>query len=138
MAQSSSAKLPPARVVRVVDSMRRRIQALNRMMAPAQVGVLEMINGNWVIQAIYMAAKFAIPDALANGPLTAEQIANRVGTNPDATYRLLRALATLSLCTELPDRRFRFTRMGDALRSDAPNSVRGIALASGHPEMWAQ
>jgi len=40
MAQSSSAKLPPARVVRVVDSMRRRIQALNRMMTPAQVGVL--------------------------------------------------------------------------------------------------
>jgi hypothetical protein len=138
MTQSSSAKLPPARVVRVVESMRRRIQALNRMMAPAQVGVLEMINGNSVTQAIYTAAKFAIPDALANGPLTAQQIANRVGANPDATYRLLRALATLSLCTELPGRRFRLTPMGAALRSDTPNSMRGIALATGHPEMWAQ
>jgi hypothetical protein len=55
------------------------------MMAPAQVGVLEMINGNWVTQAIYTAARFAIPNPLANRPLTAEQIANRVGTNPDAT-----------------------------------------------------
>ena len=137
MAQSSSVKLPPARVVRVVDSVRKRIQALNRMMAPAQVNVLEMINGSWVTQAIYTAAKFAIPDALANGPLTAEQIANRVGTNPDAAYRLLRALATLSLCTELPDGRFRLTPMGDALRSDVPNSVRGLALAIGHPVMWA-
>ncbi|HYB39088.1 MAG TPA: methyltransferase dimerization domain-containing protein [Mycobacterium sp.] len=61
-----------------------------------------MINGNWVTQAIYTAAKFAIPNALANRPLTAEQIANRVGTNPDATYRLLRALATLLLCTDCP------------------------------------
>lgn len=60
-----------------------------------------------VTQAIYTAAKFAIPDAMANGSLTSGQIANRVGANPDATYRLLRALATLSLCTELPDGRFR-------------------------------
>lgn len=27
--------------------------------------------------------------------------------------------------------------MDDALRSDAPNSLRGVALALGHPAMWA-
>jgi hypothetical protein len=44
----------------------------------------------------------------------------------------------LSLCIKLPDGRFKLTPMGDRLRSDAPNSVRGVALATGHPEMWAQ
>ncbi|WP_197321523.1 methyltransferase [Saccharomonospora sp. NB11] len=98
--------------------------------------LLDMAIGGATAQAVYVAAKLGIADVLAEGPATAEEIANRVGSHPDATYRLLRALTTRSIFAEEPGRRFRLTPMAQALRSDAPDSVRPIVLVAGHPITW--
>jgi hypothetical protein len=56
-----------------------------------------MITGYWISQAIYAAAKFGIADELKDGPRSVEQLAEATSTNPDALYRLLRALGAVDL-----------------------------------------
>ncbi|GGM05622.1 MULTISPECIES: methyltransferase [Micromonospora] len=102
---------------------------------PAPFALLDLIQGSMVTQAIHAAATLGIADTLAEGPLSAEEIATRVGSHPDATYRLLRLLASRSIFVER-DGTFALTPMADALRADAPMSMRRIALLMGHPIHW--
>jgi O-methyltransferase domain/Dimerisation domain len=103
---------------------------------PATMGLLELIQGSIVTQSIYVAAKLGIADVLGDEPLTAEEIAQRVEAHPEATYRLLRLLSSYSIFAEQDDGRFTLTPMAEALRSDAPASMRGLALLMGHPTQW--
>ncbi|WP_051871648.1 methyltransferase [Streptomyces sclerotialus] len=98
--------------------------------------LMEMVVGGCTAQAIYTAAKLGIADVLAEGPRTAEEIAAKVEADPDGVYRLLRALTTRAIFAEEPGKRFTLTPMADALRSDAPNSVRALVLMAGHPITW--
>jgi hypothetical protein len=106
-----------------------------RDQAPAY-SVLDLIQGSVITQAISVAAKLGIADVLGDGPLSAEEIAKRVGSSPEATYRLLRTLSGFSVFAIEPDGRFALTPMGDALREDAPDSMRGMAVLMGHALLW--
>jgi hypothetical protein len=105
-------------------------------MVPPPVALLELTQGSMMTQAIYVAAELGIADVLRDGPLTVDEIAGAVDANPDAVHRLLRLLASYSIFAEQNDGRFKLTPMADALRSDAPVSMRGIALLMGHPTHW--
>jgi O-methyltransferase domain/Dimerisation domain len=102
----------------------------------AAYSLLDLIQGSVITQAISVAAKLGMADVLSDGPLHAEEIAKRVGSDPEATYRLLRALSGYSVFAVQPDGRFELTPMADALRSDAPDSMRGMAMLMGHPVLW--
>ena len=95
--------------------------------------LLDLVQGSVITQALYVAARLSIADILNEGPLTAAEIAKRAGANPEAVYRLLRVLSGYSVFAEDADGRFGLTLMGAALRDDAPDSMRGIALLMGHP-----
>ncbi|HEY7486212.1 MAG TPA: methyltransferase [Streptosporangiaceae bacterium] len=136
MPASSTAKVPPARVVRAVEGTRAKIQRLNQLIVPAPLALVEMILGSMITQGIYVAAELGIADAIGDESLTAEEIARRVGADPEATYRLLRMLASYSIFAEGDDGRFELTPMAEALREDAPISMRGIARLMGHPTHW--
>jgi len=102
----------------------------------AAYSLLDLIQGSVITQAIAAAAKLGIADVLADGPLPAAEIAKRVGTDPAATYRLLRTLAGYSVFAAAPDGRFDLTPMADALREGAPDSMRAMAILMGHPLLW--
>jgi len=102
----------------------------------AALALLDLIQGSVITQAIHVAAKLGIADVLDSGPLAAEEVAKRVGADPEATYRLLRTLSGYSVFAEQGDRRFALTPMADALRDNAPDSMRGIAMLMGHPMLW--
>jgi hypothetical protein len=104
----------------------------------AAVSLLELTQGAVVTQSIYAAAKLGIADVLSDGALTAAEIAERVGSHPEATYRLLRTLSGYSVFTEREDGRFELTPVSDALREGAPDSMRGMALVMGHPLLWQE
>src|SRR5207244_4077912 len=99
-----------------------------------------MITGYWISQAIYAAAKFGIADLLRDGPRSAEQLAQATSTNPDALYRLLRALASIGIFAEGGPRKFSLTPLADPLRSDVAGSKRALALMSGDEQFraWAE
>jgi hypothetical protein len=103
---------------------------------PPPFVLLQLIMGSMLTQAIHVAAKLDVAGILADGPQPAGEIARQAGSDPDATGRLLRALASFGIFAEQPDGRFALTPMADALRADAPVSMRGMALLLGHPFQW--
>ncbi|GFG51686.1 methyltransferase [Mycolicibacterium agri] len=88
-----------------------------------------MIFGYWISQALGAYASLSIADHLADGPLTAAEVAQRECSAPEATFRLMRAGLTLGLLTSDCDGRFRATELLDTLRRDAPRSLRDVALS---------
>src|SRR5262245_45064589 len=54
----------------------------------------DMILAYRLSQLIYVAARLGIADLLSAGPKRSEDLAERCGVQPDALYRVLRALAS--------------------------------------------
>lgn len=130
-------RVPPVRLIRAVDRLRAGLQRLHRSTAPGNVALMELATGAWTTQVLYVAAKLGIPDELAAGPARAAEVATAVGADPDAVYRLLRAMVSRGALREDRDGRFALTPVGDALRADAEGSLRDMVLFLGHPARWA-
>ena len=63
------------------------------MRAPA-LTLIDLLTGYRVTQALYVAARLAIADRLAEGPQGSEELARATGADAGALRRLLRALVT--------------------------------------------
>src|SRR3954451_13080982 len=83
--------------------------------------LLPLINGYQVTQAIHVAVTLGVPDRLADGALTADDLAAATDAHAPSLYRLLRALAAVGILHEDAERRFALTALGEGLRSDAPD-----------------
>lgn len=106
---------------------------------PPPARVMQMITGHWVSQLVGSLCRLAIPDALAEKPLTSAVIAKRCGSNSDATYRILRAATGLGLLKEILPDTFELTPLGDVLKSNVPGSLRDFSIAEtdhGHWMAW--
>ncbi|WP_374454417.1 methyltransferase [Nocardioides sp.] len=131
------AKIPPVRVVRAATSVRTALQSLTRRMVPPEVGVLELASGFMATHITYAVARLGIADVLAPRARPAAEVAGELGTNPDATYRLLRAAAATGLLREDDHGRFSLTPLGATLRSDTEDSMRPVVLMVGDPAYQA-
>jgi hypothetical protein len=101
--------------------------------------LLGMIHGYWISQVVRAAADLRLADHLADGPLSAAEVAARESSDPATTYRLMRACAGLGLLSydgQLPGARFGLTPFGSMLRAGADGSLRDTALVFGAPSHW--
>jgi hypothetical protein len=100
--------------------------------APPDMEALQQLfqlgTGFIVSAALGAAVQLDIPDRLADGPRTAADLARAAGAHEDATYRVLRALATVGVFTETAPRTFALTPAGELLRSGAPGGAREMIL----------
>lgn len=136
---SNAPKIPPARVAQAVERVRHHFARLHLRMVPPPIAVMELILGAWLSQAITAATQLGIADALAAGPLTADELGRKVGADPDAVARLMRLLISQGVFRRRSGNRFALNALGDTLRSDAPVSMAGAALFFGskeHREHW--
>ncbi len=78
--------------------------------------------------ALEAVTALGIIDVVAPGPRTAEDIASATRANAAAVYRVLRYLASKGVFTQVGDRAFALTEVGELLRSDVPGSMRYIAI----------
>lgn len=132
---------PPVPLVRALERIRHSLYRLHQKLVPAPVAMAELLLGHMLPQAVAVAAELRVADALANGPLSGDELARRVGANPAALARLLRALIGRGVFRELRDGRYALTPMADVLRSDAPVSVAGICRFYGsreYREFWSE
>ncbi|MGK5496589.1 methyltransferase [Streptomyces sp. URMC 125] len=83
-----------------------------------------------------IATELGVADTLADGPRTAEAIAEVVGADPGALFRLLRALVSIGVLAEEGDRAFRLTPTGHRLRSGTEDSVRVSLLNADSQSAW--
>lgn len=65
-------------------------------------------------------------DALADGPRTAEELAEATGAHAPSLYRMLRGLCGHGLFTEDRQHRFALTSLSDVMRSNHPSTVRSM------------
>lgn len=94
---------------------------------PPRAAILNQLNiGCLISQALYVVATLGIADYLKDGPRTIDELAASAGANASALYRIMRALASVGVFTEIQPRQFAVTELGSCLRSDVPDSVRAL------------
>lgn len=106
-------------------------------MSDPQEKVLDLIFGRWRSQILYAGVKLGVFEALCDGPKKAAAVARELGLDPQLSYRLLRALGSLGLLSENTERTFALTATGELLRSDHPQTLRGVTLLEEGPEHYA-
>jgi hypothetical protein len=95
--------------------------------APPPMQMMEMLYGALATQLISVAAEFGIADLMADGPRPIDELAADAGADAKALYRLLRALASLGVFTEVEARVFGLNPLGETLRSGVKGSMKDIA-----------
>ena len=127
-------QVPPVQLVNAVQRVRHHLLRLHQSLAPAPAVMAELIMAAWLAQTITVAADLRIADALNEKPLDLHELANRVGANPDALGRLLRALISRGVFRQRRDGRYELTPLARTLRWDAPDSMAALARLIGSPE----
>jgi ubiquinone/menaquinone biosynthesis C-methylase UbiE len=98
--------------------------------------LLDMIQCYRVAQPIHVAAVLGIADLVADVPLSVDEIGSRTDTHADSLYRMLRVLACAGIFTELSDRRFGLTVLGNGLREGGPLRALAMLLGGVHYRAW--
>ncbi len=93
--------------------------------------LMKLINGFWMTQAVYVAAKLGIAEQLAGGAKSAAELVEQISVSERPLHRLLRALASVGVFAERQDGRFELTPMANSLRADVPGSLKPMALMRG-------
>src|SRR5262245_12210150 len=106
---------------------------INTEALPPHAQLVQMATAHWVSHVAYVAAKLGLPDHLANGPETAEELAGPTNTHAPSLYRLMRTLASLGIVAEDSTHRFALTPLGEALKSGAPGAARAAILTLASP-----
>jgi hypothetical protein len=124
---------PPWPIFIAMNVLAGSLRAVADALTPPPFNVLNMVFGAHQTQLVHVAQKFKIPDLLADGPLTAAEIATKIGSDASFIERIMYAcaangifkLATPALAHE--GHRFVNTALSAVLRSDHPNSMRWFA-----------
>ncbi|MFN8592249.1 MAG: methyltransferase [Thermomicrobiales bacterium] len=97
----------------------------------ARQDLFQMTMGALMAQMLHVAAKLEIADLVHAGPRGASDLATATGTDASALHRLLRALASVGVFTEVRPGWFGQTPRSDLLRRDAPGSFRAMPIYLG-------
>jgi SAM-dependent methyltransferase len=93
--------------------------------------VRQIFYASWVARAVYAAARLGIADLVAEGTGSVSDLADRLKADPDALYRLMRALAAEGIFHEESSHTFVMTPTADSLRTGVAGSVKDLALFYG-------
>jgi len=100
---------------------------------PPHAILFEMLFGAWTAKILAEVVRLDVPDALANGPVTADELVRNAGirAHPVALHRALRACAALGIVTEDSVGRFGPTRLSALLTRDTPGTLKRFVEYSG-------
>jgi hypothetical protein len=95
---------------------------------PEHATVVDLAINSILARFLFSVIQAGVPDLLADGPLTAEEIAGKTGLAPDPVHRALRGLTGPGFFT-LSDNRFALTESGRTLVSGHPTAARELVLS---------
>jgi hypothetical protein len=99
--------------------------------------VVDTILGRWRSQILYTGVNLGVFESLTAAPRHASEIARELGLDASLSYRLLRALASIGFLNEKGGQSFSITPLGELLRKDHPQTLRGVILLEEGPEHYA-
>ena len=102
-----------------------------------------IIRGFWESRALAIAAELELADQLSDGPLAVDTLAERTRTHSPSLFRLIRALESIGVFTQVSPRVFANTPSSALLRRNVPGSqwafVRAVlSKGFGQYESWAE
>lgn len=113
------------------------LQALPNKLTPPPFRLLQLGSAFWQSRALYVAAELDIATQLADESCSAADLARRLQTHPDATYRLLRFLASMGVFREVAPARFQNNKLSNCLRQGHDHNVRAMILLHNSSMMTA-
>jgi hypothetical protein len=93
--------------------------------------LFQMATGYWVSQAIYVAAKLGIADLLKDGPQSCFALATATGADAPSLFRVMRALSSLGIFSQLDGDRFALSPLAETLRTEVHGSLRAMVITLG-------
>lgn len=99
--------------------------------------VVDVILGRWKSQILYTGVTLGIFESIGTIPKRASEIAKELNLDASLSYRLLRALASIGFLNEKDDQNFSITPLGELVRKDHPQTLRGVILLEEGPEHYA-
>ena len=105
---------------------------------PSPPALFEMATAYWLSQAIYVAAKLGIADLLKDGPQSCVALAASTGSDTPSLFRLMRALSSVGIFSQLGKDHFALSRLAESLQSEVHGSLRAIVITIGeiHYQAW--
>lgn len=116
--------IPPSAFVRVGMRLRRLLGRAHDAMVPPPQLLLERVFGLLDTKALFCAIDLRLPELLADGPCSADELAVAAGADADAVARVLRYLVSRGFFTTRRDGRFANNGASEVLREDHPHSWR--------------
>ncbi|MEV4496279.1 methyltransferase [Micromonospora arborensis] len=92
--------------------------------------VVDVMTGGWKAQALYTAVKLGLPDQVAAGRTTSDELAESTGAHTAGVRRLMRLLVAMGVFDGDETTGYRGTPVSEALRS-GPQSMRDMCLLYG-------
>ena len=122
---------PPWPIFIALNALAGALRAASDALTPPPIKMLELATGFHHTILVHIAQKFKIPDLLADGPLSAAEIATKVRSDAQYIERIMYACAANGVfklaASELgKGHRFVNTALSAVLRVDHPNSMRGM------------
>lgn len=105
---------------------------------PPHSQMMQYILGKWISRPIGLVASLGIPDLLASGTRSVEQLAEATDTHTDSLYRILRALAAIGVFHEDEQKRFSLTPLGECLKSDGLRYQAMLFDSEWHDRAWSE
>ncbi len=120
-------KYPPAKILKVFERFRYFLVRLSKKLTPANVAIIEMVQGFYVTRAIGVAADLNLSEHLKKGEKSVSELARSTNSNEEALYRMLRMLASQDVFVEKKNRMFANNRLSKTLL-DQKDSMRHMVI----------
>src|SRR5262245_2778430 len=93
--------------------------------------LVQLVGAAWLSKSVAVAARVGVADALAAGPLTADELAAALDCHPEPLRRLLLLLCAFGVFARSGADRFANSPLSEQLRADHPSSLRSFCMLAG-------
>jgi hypothetical protein len=97
---------------------------------PPQRILVQLLFGKQLTASIAAIARLGVADHMSKEPVGVEELAAKTNAHAPSLYRVMRMLASLGVFKQTGDA-FALTPVSELLRTDAPNSLRYMAMMLG-------
>lgn len=118
---------PSARILKVFENFRYFLVRFSRKLTPANVAIIEMVQGFYVTRAIGVAAELNLAEYLKNSEKPISELAVLTKTHEESLYRLMRMLASQGIFIEKKKKIFTNNRLSNTLL-DRQDSMRHMVI----------
>jgi hypothetical protein len=98
---------------------------------PLPLVMMQFLFGKQLTYSLSGVARLGVADHMDGSAKPVEEIAGKVGAHAPSLFRVMRMLASLGVFKEGPSRSFALTPVGELLKTDAPGSLRYMAMMFG-------